>query len=215
MKKIRYISKEHIAHSLPKNPIIVEAGGHTGRDAIQMARYWPDGHIHTFEPVPQLFNQLVKNCAPYRNITAYNYALSDASGTSTMNISSASCDAVSSLLKPKLFLESRPDVTFIQEPVHTITLDDWAQSYGIPQVDFLWLDLQGYELFALQSAKRLLSNVKAIHTEVSLTERYASNPLYHELKEWLEFQDFFVQTEALYRITWGNVLFVKHLVKSP
>lgn len=209
MDKLRYITKEYLQQFLPENPVIVEAGGHIGRDAIQMAKTWPLGQIHTFEPVPHLYAQLVENTQPYPNISTYNIALSDTTGLDQMNISSAECDAVSSMLAPKQFLEKRPDVSFMSQTVPTIRLDDWAQQHNIDHVDLMWLDLQGYELVALQAAEHLLKTVKVIHTEVSIVERYASNPLYDEVKAWLEARGFVLQAESMYRVTWGNALFIR------
>lgn len=209
MKQQRYIEKEYIQQFLPDNPIIIEAGGHIGRDAIQMSKIWPNGHVYTFEPVPDLYKKLTVNIARYANITAYNVALSDTTGTQIMHISDEQCDAVSSLLAPKEFAQKRPEVAFAKVKVPTITIDDWAQQNNIPRVDFMWLDLQGHELAVLKSAQTILPTVKVIHTEVSLTERYAGNPLYDEVRIWIEAQGFIVESEALYRKTWGNILFIR------
>jgi len=52
--------------------------------------------------------------------------------------------------------------------VPVVTLGDWAYSQGTVRVDFLWLDLQGGELAALQGASRILPTIRAIFTPKSL-----------------------------------------------
>ena len=55
------LSRHSIKQFLPKNPVIVEAGAHIGRDTLKMHAIWPQATIHAFEPVPPLFKQLKKN----------------------------------------------------------------------------------------------------------------------------------------------------------
>jgi hypothetical protein len=65
------ISKEYIARFLPPNPIIVEAGAHSGKDTLSMCMLWPSGTIYAFEPIPAIFEQLVertKECATEVNL---------------------------------------------------------------------------------------------------------------------------------------------------
>ena len=50
----------------------------------------------------------------------------------------------------------------------------------------LWLDLQGAELQALKGGEHLLSKVSVIITEVEFSELYENQPLYKEIKSWLE-----------------------------
>lgn len=207
--QLRYISKEFITQFLPENPVIVEAGAHRGRDTLAMHTCWPHATIHAFEPVPALFQKLKQATIDKKNIHCYNYALSNVTGTASLYQSDEQCDAISSLLKPGEITHEKPQVQFSPYQVPTITLDDWAKKYQIDHIDFLWFDLQGYELAALQSASNVLKNISVIHTEVSLTYRYEHNVLYPELKEFLQTHGFQVYAEALYHKTWGNVLFVR------
>lgn len=210
--KKRHVPLELLTPYLPKNPIIVEAGAHIGRGTKKMAAFWPHGTIHAFEPVPELFKRLKEVTQNCTNVVYHHYALSDTTGTIPFYVSGGRTTSVSSLIKPQEFKTERPDVTFKTIQVQTITLDDWATNNTIDHVDLLWLDLQGAELLALQGAKQLLKTVKAIHTEVNLTERYKNNPLYEELKKWLEAHGFEAVIEAFRDPTWGNVLFVN---KNP
>ncbi len=203
---------------LPSSPCIVEAGTFNGSDTKKLAAFWPNATIHAFEPVPEIFALLEQNTASYPHIHRYNMGLSNKTGMALFHVSQ----------KP-----SRPDKPFqagsLHEPherllhsdavypttitVPTTTLDDWAKRYTVSAVDFLWLDAQGHELAILQGAQHILKTVKAIYTEVHFIHAYKEQPLYHELKTWIESQGFaLVAQDFTDQPSWffGNALFIKN-----
>jgi FkbM family methyltransferase len=203
------IPKREIAPFLPADPVIVEAGAHNGSDTLEMARLWPRGQIHAFEPIPHVYRRLEARTAELRNVRTYQIALGAETGTASMWLSSGTGDASSSFLDPKKHLEVFPTIEFretIEVPV--TTLDDWSQSANVTRVDFMWLDLQGYEFAALQHAKRVLPTVSAIVLEVSIEELYADMPLWPEVQAWLQAQGFAIVHQILRR-TYGNALAVR------
>ena len=203
------IPLSYMKNFLPENPTIVEAGAHKGKDTIKLSKTWPKGFIHAFEPVPELYTQLLKATRKRQNVTCYPLALSDNSGKSRIFISGGISDGSSSLLKPQEHITIFPDVTFDEFiDVETITLDEWAQKNSIRKIDLLWLDLQGMELNVLKSGTEVLKNVKVLYTEVSLVETYKNAPLYPEFRQWLEEKGFKAQREEITGLM-GNVLFVR------
>jgi len=182
------ISKEQITQYLPERPIIVEAGAHIGRDTVRMSSLWPQAEMYAFEPVPYLYEQLLERTKDCPNVTCYNIALSDHIGTETMYVSSGASTAVSSLYEPYEYIKERPNVFFEKAEVPTIILDTWAHKQGITHVDFMWLDMQGAELKVLKAAPKMVSTVRVIFVEASLTERFKNIPLYDELFLWIETQ---------------------------
>jgi FkbM family methyltransferase len=208
------ISYQTIAEYIPEKPTIVEAGAFNGNNTLEMAACWPNAVIHAFEPVETARDLLSQKIAPHtKSIHVYPYALGATSGTFQMHISgegSSGGTQSSSFLKPTahttaaysfLRFESKADVSVVR-------LDDWATRRGITQLDFLWLDLQGFELEALKGAGDLLSTVSAVHAEVSNVELYEGAPLYPEVLAWMRSHGFIPVAEALFRIG-GNVLFVR------
>lgn len=87
-------------------------------------------------------------------------------------------------------------------------MDDWAREHGISRVDFLWLDMQGFEMRALEGTSSLLGTVSAIHMEVSRVPLYANAPLYPEILRFMARRGFQIRYEAVFRIG-GNVLFTR------
>ena len=207
------ISKKKIAKYLPNNPVIFEAGAFNGEDSLALSKQFPKGHIHAFEPIPEVFNELKKRVRGQKNVSIYPIALGATNGMTTMYLSGASHQqrSSSSLLKPKEHLNVHQHIPFKQTlKVPIKTIDAWALQNGVPYIDFMWLDMQGNELVALKAAPKILSTVKVIYTEVSLIETYEGVPLYEEYKNWLISQGFEVKIEALAWKDMGNVLFVRN-----
>jgi hypothetical protein len=92
--------------------------------------------------------------------------------------------------------------------VDVVRLDDWARDYQVPKIDFMWLDLQGYELKALQGAEELLKQVSVIHIEVSHKPLFENGVLYPDLREWLGARGFKPRIDATFRLG-GNVVFTR------
>jgi FkbM family methyltransferase len=203
------LSKKYFIQFLPENPIILEAGAHKGKDTVEMARLWPAGTIHAFEPVPSLLEKLENTARKFKNVHCYQLALGTKAGKEVLYLSSGASDGSSSLLTPKEHLTIFPTVYFDEKlPVNTTTLDEWAEMYKIPKVDFMWLDLQGMELNVLKSGKKILSTVTAIYTEVSSIEAYKDQVLYSDLKDWLMSDGFYIEREVVDN-GGGNVLFIR------
>lgn len=184
-----------ISQHLPDKPIIVEAGAFNGRDSLKLAQRNPHATIHAFEPVPEIFAELVKNTQATRNIHCYEYALSNECGQAQFYIAEHPkkpgqiCQA-GSLLKPKDRLLKSPIYYPRTIPVRTITLDKWAAYNGITTIDFLWLDMQGNELAALQGAHQILQTVSLLYIEVNFIEAYEAQPRADEVNTWLLDQGF-------------------------
>lgn len=73
------------------------------------------------------------------------------------------------------------------ETVQTKRLDDIA---GLPQIDFIKLDIQGSELSVLQHGPRMLRSVLALQLEVSFIALYQDQPSFGEVDIWMRKQGF-------------------------
>jgi FkbM family methyltransferase len=204
------ISKVELCQYLPASPVIIEAGAHNGTDTVELAQLWSHGSVHAFEPVPSLFLELRNKTKNLGNVFCYPLALAPQKGRQRLNLSGGVSDGSSSLLEPALHRTFHPEVTFESNiEVEAVTLDSWAEDHAIGKVDLMWLDLQGMEPAVLRSSPRILSEVKVVHTEVSLAAVYAGTELYPQFRAWMESQGFSVVQEFLPYPDMGNVLFVR------
>lgn len=206
------IQKTELMKFLPKQAVILEAGVYDGADTEEFARTFPQGRIYGFECLPGLFAKAEKRLEQYPNVKLYPQALNDQSGVFNFHVSTEEdyLAGSGSLLPPKLHLEIHPNIKFeniIQ--VEAITIDAWAAENNIEVVDFLWLDMQGAEIKALQGASDMLTNIRGIFTEVSLLETYQGVPLYDEVRAFLGSKGFRIHKEFLPFKDMGNVLFLR------
>ena len=91
---------------------------------------------------------------------------------------------------------------------------------AIDHIDFMWLDMQGFELNALKNSQ-IAFNTTLIYCEVEFIEFYEGQYLYHDVKEWLEangFEIIAVDFDAAAAEvgdfgghSYGNILFKKTL----
>jgi FkbM family methyltransferase len=208
------IPYETCARYLPANPVIVEAGAYDGSNTRDFCRFWPACQVYAFEPVPSAYERLLKVAAEFDDrIHPQKMALGRRTETSEMHVSMtgpSGGEQSSSLLAPAATREEFPFVDFRNETiaVEVTRLDAWAAERNVNRVDFLWLDLQGMELAALEGCGELLATVGAIHCEVQNLPLYAGAPLYPEVSDFLKRQGFRVGKEAVFR-RGGNMLFVR------
>ena len=208
---------DYIKCYLPENPIVIEAGAFDGNDTIKMSYIWPEGTIHSFEPVPEIYVELKNNTKELANVHCYPIALSNKCGIATMHLSEkpnkpGQISHGNSLLKPKDRLEISTMTYPKSTLVPTTTLDLWAQQEKIEQIDFMWLDLQGHQLDVLKASPNTLKKVRVIFTEVEFIQAYEGQPQYLEVRKWLESKGFEMVAKDFTekpKSFFGNALFVR------
>ncbi len=109
------------------------------------------------------------------------------------------------------------------EIVSTNTLDAVLRDCA-PHVDFLKLDIQGFELPALQHAKAVLARTNVVHCEVSFMPIYQDQALFSEIETLLRAQGFYFldfsstcrypyhgasDSNSRDRLGWGDAVFFK------
>lgn len=173
---------------LPENAVILEAGAQFGEDTEWMSRLWPGGKIYAFEPSPISYPLLQQKALESSNIFCYQLALSDINDKMPFYLSGGA----SSLLPPEDSFNEDYFHVDLENPifVETVTLDHWAEENRIEKIDFLWFDMEGNELKALQGALNHLKDIKLIYTEVNIQRFWKGCVLYEELKQWLYDQGF-------------------------
>jgi len=115
------------------------------------------------------------------------WALGDGS---TGEFKLCSAPMTSSMLEPNTPLLRRftqlEEVTTVVNRTESKTrrLDDLEGELG-GRVDFLKLDVQGYERAVLEGSTKLLQHVLVVHTEVEFVEMYQQQPLFAEVDQFL------------------------------
>jgi FkbM family methyltransferase len=211
-----FLIKRHV----PRSPIILEAGAHMGEDSERLVQILEPEKLYAFEPVPELFQSLAQRTHALAPVECFPYALAEKSGTSTLHVSSGyhelpghlrvPADGSSSLLRPTGHYKLCPHVEFAtQIEVPVTTVDEFASQQNLQRIDFMWLDLQGMELKALQGSEKLLSTVSSIYLEASTRQLYDGAPSYAEIEQWMRSKGFVPKYVAIPRDGHGNALFVR------
>ena len=124
--------------------VCVQAGGNVGVWAKKLAGIF--GAVYTFEPDPENFNCLAKN-VPEHNVIKFNSALGNKHEMIRVGSSAKhedfNCGAYQVLgegITP------------------TLRIDD----LNLPALDLLYLDIEGYELFALQGADETIHKYRPV-----------------------------------------------------
>lgn len=195
------------------NPsVIVEAGGNLGQDTRRLCKMFPKSHVHTFEPIESLFAGLKTMQKHFPNLSLYQVALSDVTGTTDFYIDVTSCGfmGASSILEIhndfKVYVGAEDKIT-----VPCITLKDFMRQCGIKTIDLLWLDIEMMEYRVLNASKEILRNINYIYTEISYSNFRVGQPTLNDMNDLLISHGFklvFLEPQGSEKFDWqANALY--------
>lgn len=167
--------------------------------------------IYYFEPFKESYDKLLSNTGNESNY--YNFALGKERGRKELFVERVNASQSCSLLAPKEHLKMYPGITFNEKVIVEVdTLDffiDPEISEAHRKVNFLNMDVQGYELEVLKGALKTLPQIDYILTEVNVDEMYKDCVKFEELMVFLVWQGFKVVEADLQYGSWGDALFVR------
>ena len=160
---------------------VLDVGANTGQYASELRRWGFDGHILSFEPLPDAFAELRAATTSDPCWTALPVAASDSGGPAVLHVAGNS--ASSSLLTMAATHErAAPDAATVGiADVALVRLDEVDEIGDLPDPLMLKLDVQGHELSALAGASDVLDRVVLIEAELSVRELYDGAPLMGEV----------------------------------
>ncbi|MEQ1850960.1 MAG: FkbM family methyltransferase [Chthoniobacteraceae bacterium] len=149
--------------------VVFDVGANVGVWTVIMSRKNSRAQVHAFEPNPETFALLERNVGENKcaNVTLNRTAVSDTEKQLTfqvpegVSIYGRVAPAVEGVDKEGRFLHTN---SFI---VPSVRLDDYCRAHRIESIDFLKIDVEGYELPALKGLESLLKarRIKAIYME--------------------------------------------------
>jgi FkbM family methyltransferase len=134
-----------------------DIGANIGWHSLNLAARHRDASFYCFEPIPQTHSELLENIGlnSFGNISTYNIALSDSTGTQDFYYYQHCSGNASSV-----DLSERPDVRAIE--CRQTTLDDFSAEAGLPPPDFIKCDVEGAELKVFLGASGTLKDSSPI-----------------------------------------------------
>jgi len=183
---------------------LIHAGAHKGEEAY-VYKSLGFGAVTWIEAIPKLAEELAAVIEPPS--TVINATLWSSSNQK-MTFKVATSSGSSSLFELKDHKIEYPQIEVLEEiEVNTQTLDQLKVSG--PDKNLLVLDLQGAEYEALVGAKRTLSGINYIITEVNRRELYGGIKLVTDLDELLKTDEFIRVATRWTRHGWGEALYIR------
>ncbi|MGZ4090927.1 MAG: FkbM family methyltransferase, partial [Bacteroidia bacterium] len=179
---------------------VLDIGANIGFYAIILSDcVGKDGKVYCFEPDKLNFKYLEKNTRKNKNIKLFNNAVSDHKG-------------VLKVYKSKLLnVDHRTypvnNYDSIEE-IEAITIDDLIEEKKIDKVDFIKIDIQGYELSAFKGMQKLLQS----SSNLQVIAEYWPHGFKRAGTSGIEFFDFF--EKAGYEFSMIDNGKIEHLEKN-
>ena len=129
---------------------VVDIGANQGLFTLLLSRLvGPSGRVVAFEPDPELFHTLERNCRVNQasNVTLHNLGLSSQAGRLVLYRSLFNAG-------DNRLAKGLPEGSFRQELVNVATLDEIA---GQEPIDFIKMDVQGWEWEVVQGMRSALA----------------------------------------------------------
>jgi FkbM family methyltransferase len=191
-------------HYIPQLSTLLDAGANQGQFALAASHFYPGSHIHSFEPLPAIYNLLQHNTRRIKGIHTYNYALGNSSGTMVF-YSNAYSHASSALLVSDLQQNLIPGTAVVEQiTVEVKRLDDVESHISLVSPVLLKMDVQGFEKEILKGATHCLHQIDYLLFEASFVPMYNGEPLFDEMHSFVKELGFefiapvgFLQSEQL------------------
>jgi FkbM family methyltransferase len=142
-----------------KDSRVLDIGANIGMTALALSRICRHGQIVAIEPVPKTFQYLRQNVANAgaRNVTIFNFALGNRDGVVLMqgHPSNFACSFIADNY-------TIPANDHFSERVPVKRLDDIFCDLSLDRLDFMKVDVEGFELEVFAGAREILKTYKPI-----------------------------------------------------
>jgi FkbM family methyltransferase len=180
-------SVEH--HALMKGirlATLLDVGANVGQFSLLIRTMHPDVRIYAFEPLSRAANRFASLFAGDARTTLHRCAIGAESVVSTMMYVSDDDDSSSLLPVTDAQVHFAAGAKTVgAEQVEVRRLDEIVSAADVVRPALLKLDVQGYELPALQGCGPLLDVMDFVYVEVSFMPLYAGQALVDEVVQFL------------------------------
>lgn len=187
---------------------ILHIGGNRGEEAPVYLELGVTKQIW-IEANPEIYEQLKNTLRGNPDALAYNFAIGDVDSVPVVLHVANNGGQSSSILALGTHKQQHPDVHYIKDiPCVMRRIDCLISEIVIEQYDFLNIDIQGYEIFALRGMGDYLKYFKWLYLEVNQGQVYEGNGEFKDVIEYVG-KFGFKQKEIKWVGNWGDCLFCK------
>lgn len=201
---------------LPAPRSIVHVGANSGRDEVTNYKKSFAKTCLYIEPLPSIFQELVKNLKDLPNHLPIQALCSDRDDEEIIFNVASNEGRSSSIFPWGNHKNLYPNTDYLDQlKIKTKTLDTLLEDYSDTRFDLLVMDTQGAELKILKGSHKFLEeNCSYIYTEIGEDPLYEGGCTFSEITSFLEAYGFRLKNMELNYKNWGNALYVKD-VPSP
>ena len=156
---------------------ILDIGAYHGEWTLAVRKIFPDSHFLMIEANPEKHEILDSVCKTVKNVDSEIALLSS---ESNVQKELTLCETASSILEEF----NAPGTRKVS--LATSSLDDLLRKRSIAHVDFMKLDVQGYELEVLKGASKCMESCEVILTEVSLIALHKDCPIMADVVRFMD-----------------------------
>lgn len=175
---------------LPRGAVVFDVGANVGQFAESLIAHQPLAKLHVFEPIPEAFNVLRNKLSELGGIRFNN--LGSVNGRHELVV--RKFDEASSFLKlGKRLRDGVYGFDFSADrtiEVEVLRLAEYVCEQGVPVINLLKLDVQGYELEVLRGSEEVLSRIDWVYTEAQFQELYVGGPTFSDTFTFLNSRGF-------------------------
>lgn len=150
----------------------LDVGANIGVYSLFLAKVFPTVKFHAFEPLPSVFDRLIRNVAlnQLHNVKGYNIGLHYSKKELDMYYNPAYSGRASEADNHDM---GQPTIT-----IAATKIDDFIQHEKISQLDMIKCDTEGSELFVFQGGKTTIEKYKPIILS-EMMRKWQRNHNYH------------------------------------
>jgi FkbM family methyltransferase len=146
---------------LPPDGVVVDSGANIGQMLLYLAQWVPQGKVLAFEPGVKQADWLAECLATHPTLPVELIRCGLGASTGPLHLASCGSDALYGYWARVSETEG--------EPIQIVRLEDELSSRSIEKVDLWKLDVEGYEILAMQGAETLIKEqrIRAIYAELT------------------------------------------------
>jgi len=167
---------------------VLDIGANTGQFAQEIHELLPSAIIHSFEPVPQVFEELEKNLETIPGAKAYNLGIGADDGQLSIYVNEFSPTTSLLSMTPQQkseFGHRFPEITKMgyELVVEVKRLDNIATEINLSSPYLIKVDTEGYELNVIMGGSKVIRNADVVIMETSFYELYKGQALFSEVHD--------------------------------
>jgi FkbM family methyltransferase len=168
---IKHVLKQELHQ---QNLIFFDVGANRGDYSKELRSEFPQAEIFAFEPNPYAFETLASTLKSSSD-HCYCLGLGSEAGCQTIYTYRDEIDSQHASMYKDIFLDFHHAKELVDMEIQLTTIDEFCQKNSIRQIDFLKIDVEGYELDVLKGAKRMLEQhrIRIIQFEFNVTHVFS------------------------------------------